>query len=105
MGGPVVDCHHHLRRTAEDNIVHLDGCGVSNAMALARESAAEQLLVDAGQAEAAQDGQYCGKAPLSGGSTRCVGSPDTECASRWRFAERWVRTDFLTLSVEGRTFG
>ena len=42
-GGPVVDCHHHLRRTAEDNIVHLDGCGVSNAMALARESAAEQI--------------------------------------------------------------
>jgi predicted TIM-barrel fold metal-dependent hydrolase len=42
-GGPVVDCHHHLRRTAEDNIVHLDGCGVSNAMVLARESAVEQI--------------------------------------------------------------
>jgi uncharacterized protein len=42
-GGPVVDCHHHLRRTAEDNIVHLDGCGVSNAMVLARESAFEQV--------------------------------------------------------------
>jgi predicted TIM-barrel fold metal-dependent hydrolase len=42
-GGPVVDCHHHLRRTAEDNIVHLDGCGVSNFMALARESAVDQI--------------------------------------------------------------
>ena len=30
-GGPVVDCHHHLRRAPEANIVHLDGCGVSNA--------------------------------------------------------------------------
>jgi predicted TIM-barrel fold metal-dependent hydrolase len=42
-GGSVVDCHHHLRRTPEDNIVHLDGCGVSNAMALARENSAEQM--------------------------------------------------------------
>jgi predicted TIM-barrel fold metal-dependent hydrolase len=39
-----VDCHHHLRRTAEDNMIHLDGCGVSNAMVLARENAAEQIL-------------------------------------------------------------
>jgi len=42
-GGPVVDCHHHLRRTAEENIVHLDGCGVSNAMALARENSVDQI--------------------------------------------------------------
>jgi predicted TIM-barrel fold metal-dependent hydrolase len=42
-GGPVVDCHHHLRRTAEANIVHLDGCGVSNAMMLARENSLEQI--------------------------------------------------------------
>jgi uncharacterized protein len=42
-GGTVVDCHHHLRRTAEDNIVHLDGCGVSNAMVLARENSVEQI--------------------------------------------------------------
>jgi hypothetical protein len=35
------------------------------------------LLLDAGQAEAAQNGQYLRKAPLSGGGTRCVGSPDT----------------------------
>jgi len=42
-GGTVVDCHHHLRRTTEDNIVHLDGCGVSNAMVLARENSVEQI--------------------------------------------------------------
>jgi predicted TIM-barrel fold metal-dependent hydrolase len=42
-GGPVVDCHHHLRRTAEANIVHLDGCGVSNAMMLARENSLAQV--------------------------------------------------------------
>jgi len=42
-GGPVVDCHHHLRRTAEANIVHLNGCGVSNAMMLARENSVEQI--------------------------------------------------------------
>jgi predicted TIM-barrel fold metal-dependent hydrolase len=42
-GGPVVDCHHHLRRTPEANIAHLDGCGVSNAMALARENSAEMM--------------------------------------------------------------
>lgn len=43
-GGPVVDCHHHLRRTAEANIAHIDGCGVSNFNALARESAADQIV-------------------------------------------------------------
>ncbi|MDQ1471684.1 MAG: hypothetical protein QOJ99_3164 [Bryobacterales bacterium] len=42
-GGSVVDCHHHLRRTPDDNIAHLDGCGVSNAMALARENSADQM--------------------------------------------------------------
>ena len=42
-GGPVVDCHHHLRRTPEANIAHLDGSGMSNAMALARDSSAEQI--------------------------------------------------------------
>ena len=39
----MVDCHHHLRRTAEANIVHLDGCGVSNAMMLARENSLAQV--------------------------------------------------------------
>lgn len=42
-GGPVVDCHHHLRPTPAANIAHLDGCGVSNAMALARYSSAEAM--------------------------------------------------------------
>ncbi len=42
-GGPVVDCHHHLRRTAEANIAHLEGCGVSNCMALTRENSVEAV--------------------------------------------------------------
>ncbi len=42
-GGPVVDCHHHMRRTPEANIAHLDGSGMSNAMILARDSSAEQI--------------------------------------------------------------
>lgn len=41
-GSPVVDCHHHLRR-GEANIVHLNGCGVSNAMVLANSNSAEQI--------------------------------------------------------------
>lgn len=35
-GGPIVDCHHHPRRTLEANTAHLDGAGISNAMLLAR---------------------------------------------------------------------
>src|SRR5437764_13655780 len=42
-GGPVVDCHHHLRRTAEANLAHLDGSGMSNAMVLARDNSAAQI--------------------------------------------------------------
>jgi predicted TIM-barrel fold metal-dependent hydrolase len=42
-GGPVVDCHHHLRRTPEANIAHLDGSGMSNAMVLARDNSADQI--------------------------------------------------------------
>jgi predicted TIM-barrel fold metal-dependent hydrolase len=42
-GSPVVDCHHHLRRTPEANIAHLDGCGMSNALALARDNSAEAM--------------------------------------------------------------
>jgi predicted TIM-barrel fold metal-dependent hydrolase len=41
-GGPVVDCHHHMRR-GEQNIVHMNGCGVSNAMMLARANPAEDI--------------------------------------------------------------
>jgi predicted TIM-barrel fold metal-dependent hydrolase len=42
-GSPVVDCHHHLRRTPEANIAHLDGSGLTNAMVLARENSADQM--------------------------------------------------------------
>jgi predicted TIM-barrel fold metal-dependent hydrolase len=42
-GGPVIDCHHHLRRTPEANIAHLDGSGISNAMVLARDNSADQI--------------------------------------------------------------
>ncbi len=42
-GSPVVDCHHHLRRTPEANIAHLDGAGLTNAMALARENSAAAM--------------------------------------------------------------
>src|SRR5713226_7509587 len=42
-GGPVVDCHHHLRRTPEANLTHLDGSGMSNAMVLARENSHDQM--------------------------------------------------------------
>jgi predicted TIM-barrel fold metal-dependent hydrolase len=41
-GGPIVDCHHHPRRTAEANTAHLDGAGISHAMLLARANYAEQ---------------------------------------------------------------
>jgi predicted TIM-barrel fold metal-dependent hydrolase len=42
-GGPVVDCHHHMRRTAEANILHLDGAGITAALLLARDDSAEQI--------------------------------------------------------------
>ncbi|HEX3879520.1 MAG TPA: amidohydrolase family protein [Bryobacteraceae bacterium] len=42
-GGPVVDCHHHLRRTPEANVAHLNGSGISHAMVLARDNSAEQI--------------------------------------------------------------
>lgn len=42
-GGAVVDCHHHMRRTPEANIAHLDGSGISNAMLLARDNSAGEV--------------------------------------------------------------
>jgi predicted TIM-barrel fold metal-dependent hydrolase len=42
-GGPIVDCHHHMRRTAEPNVAHLEGSGISNALLLARANAVEQV--------------------------------------------------------------
>ena len=40
---PVIDGHFHLRREAAANIAHMDGCGVTKAVILAREAALEQL--------------------------------------------------------------
>jgi len=42
-GGPVVDCHHHMRQTPEANVAHLDGSGMSNAMLLARDNSADRV--------------------------------------------------------------
>src|SRR5215831_15570249 len=42
-GTSIIDCHHHMRRAPEANIQHLDGCGVSNALILARDNSAEQI--------------------------------------------------------------
>src|SRR5437763_3699876 len=42
-GGPVVDCHHHLRGMLEANVAHVDGAGITHAVVLARESAADQI--------------------------------------------------------------
>lgn len=39
----IVDCHHHLRPSPEANLAHLDGAGISNAVALARGNAADQM--------------------------------------------------------------
>jgi uncharacterized protein len=39
-GGPVLDCHSHLRPNPEANLIHMDGCGVTNAVILARDIAA-----------------------------------------------------------------
>ncbi|MBY0505213.1 MAG: amidohydrolase [Bryobacteraceae bacterium] len=68
-GGPVVDCHHHLRRTAEANITHLEGCGVSNAMVLARENSVEAI--------AAVQKQYPGKV-LGWFASADITKPDAE---------------------------
>lgn len=42
-GGPVVDCHHHLRGNLAANVAHLDGAGISNAVVLARDNSADQV--------------------------------------------------------------
>jgi predicted TIM-barrel fold metal-dependent hydrolase len=41
--GPVLDTHLHLRRDPESNIVHMDGCGVTQAVILARDNSAADL--------------------------------------------------------------
>lgn len=68
-GEPVIDCHHHLRPTLEANVAHLDGCGVSNAFVLARESAT-------GEVKALQ-AKYPGRFPGWAASTD-ITKPDAE---------------------------
>ena len=55
-GGPIVDCHHHPRRTLEANTAHLDGAGISNAMLLARATYADQFK----ELQAKYPGRYVG---------------------------------------------
>ena len=42
-GGPVIDCHFHLRPGLDANYNHMQGCGVSNALLLSRATAGEQI--------------------------------------------------------------
>lgn len=42
-GGPVLDIHLHLRQGLDANATHMDGCGVTHAVLLARNSASEQV--------------------------------------------------------------
>lgn len=41
--GSVIDCHLHLRPEVAANIAHMDGCGVTNAVILARDPSADQI--------------------------------------------------------------
>jgi predicted TIM-barrel fold metal-dependent hydrolase len=68
-GGPVVDCHHHIRRAPEQNIAHLNGCGVSNAMILARANSAVDIK--------AIDTQFPGRV-LGWFASGNIASPDAE---------------------------
>jgi hypothetical protein len=42
-GGPVLDIHSHLRQGLDANVTHMQGCGVTNAVLLARATAVEQV--------------------------------------------------------------
>jgi predicted TIM-barrel fold metal-dependent hydrolase len=42
-GGPILDIHSHLRQGPDANVTHMDGCGVTHAVLLARSSANEQV--------------------------------------------------------------
>jgi len=42
-GGPVRDCHFHLRPDLTSNLAHMDGCGVSDAVILARDPTVDQI--------------------------------------------------------------
>jgi uncharacterized protein len=41
--GPVLDIHSHLRQGLDANMAHMEGCGVTDAVLLARASASEQI--------------------------------------------------------------
>ena len=42
-GAPILDIHSHLRQGLDANVTHMDGCGVTHAVLLARSSASEQV--------------------------------------------------------------
>ena len=42
-GESIVDCHHHMRRTAEAAITHLDGVRITHALMLTRDNAADRV--------------------------------------------------------------
>ena len=42
-GGPVLDIHSHMRQGLDANMVHMEGCGVTNAVLLTRATAVEQV--------------------------------------------------------------
>src|SRR5262249_61861072 len=42
-GGPVLDIHSHLRQGPDANMIHMEGCGVTNAVLLTRGSVVEQV--------------------------------------------------------------
>src|SRR5215831_7399996 len=42
-GGPILDIHSHLRQGLDANMVHMEGCGVTNAVLLTRGSVGEQV--------------------------------------------------------------
>src|SRR5262245_24101240 len=42
-GGSILDIHSHLRQGLDANMVHMEGCGVTNAVLLTRGSAVEQV--------------------------------------------------------------
>jgi uncharacterized protein len=42
-GGPVLDIHSHLRQGPDANMTHMQGCGVTDAVLLARSSSSEQI--------------------------------------------------------------
>ena len=42
-GESIVDCHHHMRASADASIAHMDGCKISNSLFLTRDNAAERV--------------------------------------------------------------